>query len=184
MVYTMTQSSLSIAWAGSDPLEIVQTLIGFPTYGSTLGVEEPAVHFIVERFERLGIPVQVRREPGGQAFNVIARIGHGEPALVFNGHTDVVPPGDVQRWNSPPFQPRMQGGDLVGRGACDAKGGLGCMIAAFERLWKHGGPYRGSIALVAVGGEETGGTGIAHELQAGLKAQAAVVAEPTQCIPH
>lgn len=174
------------AWNGSDPLQIVKDLIGFPTFGAELGVEDPAAGYLAERFERLGIPTVVRREPGGKRFNVIARMGRGNPTLILNGHLDVVPPGDLKRWSTPPFEPHIADGHLFGRGACDAKGGLGCMAAAFERLWKEGGhrAHRGSVLLVAVGGEETGGTGIVHELQAGLTADAAVVAEPTQCIPH
>lgn len=174
------------AWNGSDPLEIVKDLIAFPTYGDKLGVEDPAAGYLADRFERLGIPTVVRREPGGKRFNVVARMGQGEPTLIFNGHLDVVPPGDLKRWSTPPFEPRMVDGNLFGRGACDAKGGLACMAAAFERLWKEGGhqSQSGAILFVAVGGEETGGTGIAYELQSGMTAAAAVVAEPTQCIPH
>lgn len=175
------------AWKnGSDPLEIVKALIAFPTYGSALGVEDAAAGYLAERFERLGIPTLVRREPGGRRFNVVARLGQGKPTLMLNGHMDVVPPGDLKRWSTPPFAPSVVDGYLFGRGACDAKGGLGCMAAAFERLWKEGAhrSQHGSILFVAVGGEETGGTGIACELESGLTADAAVVAEPTQCIPH
>ncbi|PYE34521.1 succinyldiaminopimelate desuccinylase [Idiomarina fontislapidosi] len=65
--------------------------------------------------------------------NLWARLGTGKPVLCFAGHTDVVPPGDPNDWQFPPFQPTEHEGYLYGRGAADMKGSLAAMIVAVER---------------------------------------------------
>nr|WP_278432812.1 M20/M25/M40 family metallo-hydrolase [Alistipes finegoldii] len=59
--------------------------------------------------------------------------GQGE-TLAFAGHTDVVPPGDADRWINPPFEPTIRDGMLFGRGAADMKGSLAAMVVAAERF--------------------------------------------------
>jgi succinyl-diaminopimelate desuccinylase len=61
--------------------------------------------------------------------NLFAKIGVGAPHLVFAGHTDVVPPGDVKRWRFDPFSGEIADGKIFGRGASDMKGG----VAALDR---------------------------------------------------
>ncbi len=58
----------------------------------------------------------------------------GAPLLVFAGHTDVVPPGDLDCWNSDPFTPTIVEDVLYGRGAADMKSGLAAMVTAVQRL--------------------------------------------------
>src|SRR5690349_3834855 len=53
--------------------------------------------------------------------NLFARYGTGNPHICFAGHTDVVPPGDLDRWLFPPFKPEVHNGMLYGRGAVDMK---------------------------------------------------------------
>ena len=60
--------------------------------------------------------------------NIWLRRGTAKPLFVFLGHTDVVPPGPLDRWDSPPFEPSIRDDKLYGRGAADMKGG----IAAFR----------------------------------------------------
>ncbi len=66
--------------------------------------------------------------------NTWARWGEGGPLWVFAGHTDVVPPGPLDRWSSPPFTPTVRAGHLVGRGAADMKGALAAMVVALEEV--------------------------------------------------
>lgn len=171
-------------WREYDPVALTAELVALPTYGEELGVEDAAIRHLARRFERRGIPFRVRYTAGGRAFNVTARVGEGAPVLLFNGHLDVVPPGDEAAWSSPPFQPRIEGDRLYGRGSCDAKASIACMVVALERLWDEGIPPHGSVVLAAVGGEERGGTGVRYELEAGLHARVALVGEPTGCRPH
>ncbi len=94
-------------------------------------------------------------EPGTpDVDNLYARIGTGEPHLVFAGHTDVVPPGDAAAWRFPPFSGEVADGMIWGRGACDMKGGVAAAVAAaLDHVARHGAP-RGSISFLVTGDEE------------------------------
>ena len=97
-------------------------------------------------------------EPGTAPIeNLYARIGSEKPNLVFAGHTDVVPPGDENAWQHPPFAGEVVGDRLYGRGAVDMKGGIACFAAAaIDYLAANGGkPKRGSISLLITGDEES-----------------------------
>jgi succinyl-diaminopimelate desuccinylase len=65
--------------------------------------------------------------------NLIARWGQGTNHFAFSGHTDVVPPGPLDKWKSPPFSPVISKNKLYGRGAADMKTGIAAMLAATER---------------------------------------------------
>lgn len=70
--------------------------------------------------------------------NLIARRGHGGTHIGFSGHTDVVPPGDINRWRTSPFVPHIRDGYLYGRGAADMKTGVAAMLAACETFdWQR-----------------------------------------------
>lgn len=87
--------------------------------------------------------------------NLYARIGKGAPALVFAGHTDVVPTGDSTLWSEPPFSGAVIDGAIRGRGACDMKSGVAAALAAvLDHLDAHGAPAAGSIAFLITGDEE------------------------------
>ncbi len=86
--------------------------------------------------------------------NLYARFGVGHPHLVFAGHTDVVPPGDVARWRHDPFGGIVEGGELFGRGATDMKGGVACMMAAALAYLAEHPDFSGSIGFLITGDEE------------------------------
>ncbi|MBL1258771.1 succinyl-diaminopimelate desuccinylase [Methylocystis sp. Sn-Cys] len=94
-------------------------------------------------------------EPGTpDVDNLFAKIGAGVPHLVFAGHTDVVPAGDVARWSADPFAGEIIDGRIVGRGASDMKGAIGAfMAAALSYVARHGAP-KGTISLLITGDEE------------------------------
>ena len=98
----------------------------------------------------------VFQTPGSYAVeNLYARLGSGEPCLVFAGHTDVVPTGDEARWTHPPFSGAVFEGEIWGRGAQDMKAGVAASIAAvLDHLDTHGAPKGGSIAFLITGDEE------------------------------
>jgi succinyl-diaminopimelate desuccinylase len=86
--------------------------------------------------------------------NLYARIGDSAPFLLFAGHTDVVPPGDAQKWRTDPFSGEIVDGELIGRGAADMKGGIAAFAAAaFAFIARHGAP-KGSIGFLITGDEE------------------------------
>jgi succinyl-diaminopimelate desuccinylase len=92
--------------------------------------------------------------PFGNVRNFWATRGQGGPLLCFAGHTDVVPPGPLEQWQSDPFRPDVRAGVLYGRGAADMKTGLAAMVTAVEDfLGAHREPA-GQIAFLITSDEE------------------------------
>ena len=86
--------------------------------------------------------------------NMWARRGTDSPVFCFAGHTDVVPTGDPDRWQTPPFEPTVKDGFLFGRGAADMKGSLAAMVVATERFIEKHPDHKGSIAFLITSDEE------------------------------
>ena len=86
--------------------------------------------------------------------NIWLRRGNQKPLFTFLGHTDVVPPGPLRSWKSPPFEPTVTDGKLYGRGTADMKGGIACFITAVERFIAKHPDHQGSIALLLTSDEE------------------------------
>ena len=86
--------------------------------------------------------------------NLWARRGNASPVICFAGHTDVVPTGPVNQWNSAPFTPTVRDGMLYGRGAADMKGSLAAFVTAIEKFVAEYPQHRGSIALLLTSDEE------------------------------
>lgn len=76
------------------------------------------------------------------------------PLLVFAGHTDVVPEGDLNQWKYPPYTAVLDDNNIYGRGACDMKGALCAMIAATSRFLKKHPEHQGQIGYLITSGEE------------------------------
>ena len=107
---------------------------------------------MIQRLQALGF--QIERLRFGEVDNFWARLGDAAPLFCFAGHTDVVPAGNPEDWQSEPFQPEIRDGMLYGRGAADMKGSLAAMITATEHfLARHPQP-RGSIAFLITSDEE------------------------------
>jgi acetylornithine deacetylase len=124
--------------------------------------------------------------PRTEAWGCVARLaGTGDgPALMLDGHVDVVPPGDLAQWaGGDPYSGRVTGdvrtGTLHGRGAADMKGGLVAALAAVRALRREDVPLTGDVLLACVPGEEDGGLGTYATLRRGHRADACVVPEPT-----
>jgi acetylornithine deacetylase len=101
------------------------------------------------------------------------------PALVLQGHVDVVPPGDLAPWRSAPFEPTLRDGRIHARGACDMKAGVVANLAAVRAIRESGVRLRGGLALHLVIGEEDGGLGAFGTLRRGHTGDACVITEPT-----
>ncbi|MBY5993928.1 succinyl-diaminopimelate desuccinylase [Ferrimonas balearica] len=86
--------------------------------------------------------------------NLWARRGSDGPVFCFAGHTDVVPPGDLSKWHTAPFEPTVIDGILHGRGAADMKGSLAAMLVAVERFVTAHPDHDGSIAFLITSDEE------------------------------
>lgn len=90
----------------------------------------------------------------GDVTNLWARRGTVSPVLCFAGHTDVVPPGDIEQWHTNPFEPTFKEGQLFGRGAADMKSGLASMVVAIEQFVGQYPDHHGSIAMLITSDEE------------------------------
>ncbi|MGR9105510.1 MAG: succinyl-diaminopimelate desuccinylase [Gammaproteobacteria bacterium] len=90
----------------------------------------------------------------GNTHNVWLRKGHDAPLFTFLGHTDVVPPGPLEEWTSPPFEPTRRDGFLYGRGTADMKSGIAAFVAACERFCGKHPDHLGSISLLLTSDEE------------------------------
>jgi succinyl-diaminopimelate desuccinylase len=86
--------------------------------------------------------------------NLWARKGCEGPLFCFAGHTDVVPPGPLDQWHTPPFEATDIDGYLHGRGAADMKGSLAAMVVATERFIAQHPDHKGSIAFLITSDEE------------------------------
>jgi acetylornithine deacetylase len=107
------------------------------------------------------------------------RGARGGRSLVLNGHIDVVSAEPVGAWTSPPFEPEVRDGRLYGRGACDMKGGVAAMAFAAEVLAQLGVRLGGDLIVATNTDEESSGAGGSALVAHGLRADAGIVAEPT-----
>jgi len=107
---------------------------------------------LIARLEAAGFTCESM--PFSGVTNLWARRGSVSPVLCFAGHTDVVPPGAVDDWESDPFEAQIRDGNLYGRGAADMKGSLAAMIVAIERFVAAHPDHHGSIALLITSDEE------------------------------
>jgi len=113
-----------------------------------------------------------------EAWGVVGVSGPGDPALILNGHVDVVPPGDLAAWpDADPYSVREHDGKWFGRGTCDMKAGLVAMITAARAMRDL--DLEKPFAIHTVIGEEDGGLGTFAALHRGHTGDACVIAEPT-----
>lgn len=118
-----------------DALELAEALIARP---SITPEDAGCQALIAERLTALGFAIH--RLPHGEVSNLLALREPAEgaaadaPLLLFLGHTDVVPTGPAEAWQSDPFTPTRRDGRLYGRGAADMKGSVAAWLAACERL--------------------------------------------------
>lgn len=132
--------------------------------------------FVCERMDSTG--------PTGRVANLWARRGTAKPLVVFAGHTDVVPPGPADKWQSDPFTPTERNGMLYGRGAADMKTSVAAAVVAVERLIAAQPDLLGSIAFLLTSDEEGDATDGTVKVVETLKARGetldcCIVGEPT-----
>lgn len=133
----------------NDTLELAQTLIA---RRSLTPDDDGCQQILIDRLEKLGFHIEKMRF--GIVDNLWARRGNAAPVLCFAGHTDVVPTGPLEQWNSDPFIPTIRDGRLYGRGAADMKSSLAAFITAIEAFVARHAQHQGSIALLITSDEE------------------------------
>lgn len=110
------------------------------------------MEIVAARLEPLGFTVEWLNF--GATKNILLRRGEAGPLFLFLGHTDVVPPGPLAAWSSPPFEPVIRDGRLYGRGAADMKSGVAAMVTALEAFVREYPGHKGSLSLLLTSDEE------------------------------
>ena len=130
-------------------IELTQQLIACPSVtpkdaGCQTLLTEPLQH----------LDFRIEHLPFVDVNNFWARRGTKAPLFVFAGHTDVVPPGPLDKWDTPPFEPNIRNGLLYGRGSADMKGSLAAMLMACQKFIAQHPNHHGSIAWLITSDEE------------------------------
>jgi succinyl-diaminopimelate desuccinylase len=133
----------------SDTLRLTEDLIARASVSPTDGGCQAVM---IQRLQAIGFTVENLRY--GPVDNFWATHGSGGPVFCFAGHTDVVPSGPLDEWQSDPFLPVIKDGLLYGRGAADMKSGLAAMVTACEEFVIRHPAHRGTIACLITSDEE------------------------------
>ncbi len=133
-----------------DPVELTRQLVRCKTVTPEEG---GAIALLESTLRDAGFDC-FRADRGGVA-NLVARWGEKASARTFgfNGHADVVPPGDPETWSVDPFSAEVRDGWLYGRGAVDMKSGVAAFVSAAISLVQEGLP-EGAIIICITGDEE------------------------------
>jgi acetylornithine deacetylase len=162
-----------------DAVALTRTLVAIDSRNPALVAdapgEGPVAHVLADVLRAWGMRVEIYDALPGRP-NVIARTGRpGAQALMFNGHLDVV---GTEGMAHAPFVPEMRGSRLYGRGATDMKGGIAAMAAAAALA--DDGTLDAEIIVAAVIDEEEASAGTRVLLERGVRAEMAIVTEPTE----
>ncbi|HJR66386.1 MAG TPA: ArgE/DapE family deacylase [Gemmatimonadaceae bacterium] len=162
----------------ADPLVLARQLVRIDSRNPALAPdsagETAAAVALAQTLESWGLSVELHEAAPGRP-NVVARAGRRSGrSLMLNGHLDVV---GVQGMTHAPFAGEEREGRLFGRGAADMKGGLAAMCAAAARAAVRG--IDGEVIIAAVADEEHTSLGTRQLLRRGIRADAAIVGEPT-----
>jgi succinyl-diaminopimelate desuccinylase len=163
----------------STVLDLVRDLIARP---SVTPDDIDCQQLITQRLAPMGFACETIARGG--VTNLWACRGTSGPLVVFAGHTDVVPPGPREKWESDPFAPTERDGYLYGRGAADMKSSIAAFIVASEEFTAAHPEHEGSIALLLTSDEEgpavDGTVIVCEELQRrGVQLDYCIVGEPT-----
>ena len=163
-----------------DPVQLLKNLVACP---SVTPDEAGALDVLEAALNAIGFAVTRLTFEGDGSYpvdNLFAIRGHAGRRLLFAGHTDVVPPGDLAHWTTDPFTPRQADGKLYGRGAADMKSGIAAFVAAAAAIPVEAG----TIMLAITNDEEADAINGTAKLMAWAQAQQhhfdfAIVGEPS-----
>lgn len=197
----MSAPLLSAAHAAADAVDaalLAGELAELVRFRSVTGDEDALQANLADRLEAAGMEVEVFRPdpadlradpdwPGEEVERssltvVLGRAGRpGGRRIVLSGHVDVVPTGDPATWTADPWAGEVRDGELLGRGACDMKGGVASILAAVRALAASQVLDRlaGELVVAFVPSEEDGGQGTLAAIRAGATGDMAVIPEPS-----
>lgn len=169
----------------TESAQLLRDLVSRPSVNpmgrTNLPVEHTYEHrvtaYLEDFFRRLGVPYE-RQAVAPQRENIVARwdAPGARRTIMFEAHQDTVPTDNM---TIEPFGAKVENGRLYGRGACDIKGGMAAMLAAFARLAREKPRGAASVVMACTVDEEHTFLGVQRLVRDGLKVDGAVVAEPT-----
>ena len=143
---------------------------------SPSGHESPAAEVLLSAFREAGFD-EAYLDPAGNAVGVMyGGLGKAGRTVMLNGHIDTVPLGDEHEWPYPPLSGELADGRIYGRGACDMKAALACMVYAAKDAQAE---LDGTVIITGVVQEEVGGLG-ARYLGETMKADVVILGEPSK----
>jgi len=132
-----------------NELKLAKELIRKP---SITPKDAGAINILAKNLRSLGFRCQLINFKNIK--NLYARFGKSSPNFCYAGHTDVVPPGNINDWSVNPFKPAVKNNKLIGRGANDMKASIACFVAAVSRFKTKNKKFKGSISFLITGDEE------------------------------
>jgi len=132
-----------------NELKLAKELIRRP---SITPKDAGAINLLAKNLRSLGFKCQIINFKNVK--NLYAKLGKLSPNFCYAGHTDVVPPGNINEWSVNPFKPTVKNNKLIGRGANDMKASIACFVAAVSKFKKKNKKFKGSISLLITGDEE------------------------------
>jgi len=161
-------------------VDLFRSLVRIPSISRSKEETEIGL-FLKDYLEKMGLTVSLQ-EVEKERFNVIATLKGlgGGKTLLLNGHMDVNSPG--AGWTKDPFGGIVEDGYMFGMGAVNMKGGDTALLMAVQAIKKAGISLRGDVILSLVVGELQGGIGTLRMLDHGVRADAFVLAEPSELL--
>ena len=129
-----------------DPVLLTKKLIGFKSITPDDG---GSLEFIASLVERVGFQTKIFSTQGVK--NLFARWSpksNFKKTLAFNGHVDVVPPGDESLWDSDPFSGEIKDARVFGRGSVDMKSSIAAFLVALREVIAEGTPSCSFVLLI------------------------------------
>ncbi len=167
----------------TSSVEMLRRLIAFPTVSRDSNLE--LIRFVRGILEPYGAEIRLTHDAAKRKANLFATLGpRGEGGILLSGHTDVVPV-EGQAWDTDPFELVEKDGRLYGRGTCDMKGFIACVLALVPEFMERG--LRTPLHLAFSYDEEVGCIGVGRLIadlrQAGIRPRSCIVGEPTEMRP-
>ncbi|WP_147533670.1 peptidase [Bacillus marasmi] len=184
-------------WLQSNKTKGTSLLRKLVQEGSVRGRESSAQAVVIEKCRELGLNLDIweigdeelRQHPkfcsdrtsfvgNPNVVGILQGTGGGK-SIILNSHIDVVPEGDLEKWEEDPFSGLIKNGKLFGRGSTDMKGGTAALLLAIEAIQATQIKLKGNVIFESVIEEESGGAGTLACLLRGYTADAALIPEPT-----
>lgn len=168
----------------TETTRLLRDLVALPSVNpmgrdllASIALEHRVTDYLEQFFRNLSVPFERQPVAPGRE-NIVARLDMpgARRTLVLEAHQDTVP---IDQMTIDPFGAHLEAGRLYGRGACDIKGGMASMLACFARLSRERPAGCANVVMACTVDEENTMLGVRELVRRGLRADFAVVAEPT-----